>query len=148
MCIAGLILLFIVFGISSCSKTGADCFTSTGEVTREARHVDDFDTIIANENVDIIITQDTVNSLEVEGNTHLLDPVESGPTTLHRTSEHSDYLFGQLHTQSTDFSIGSPVETVVANQGGPDVSTASLQIHRNLNALEFLQSLHGHSRKL
>ncbi|MCX6245495.1 MAG: DUF2807 domain-containing protein [Bacteroidetes bacterium] len=69
---AGLVISAMVIGISSCSKTGADCFTSTGEVTREARHVDDFDTIIANENVDIVITQDTVNSLEVEAGTNII----------------------------------------------------------------------------
>ena len=75
--VAGLIVLSIVFGISSCSKPGADCFTNTGEITRESRYVEDFDTIIANENVDIILTQDSVNSLEVEAGKNIIHGIKT-----------------------------------------------------------------------
>ena len=61
-----LILLGMWSGISSCRKSGSDCFTSTGSVIKQARIISDFDTIIANQNVDIILTQDTVNSVVVE----------------------------------------------------------------------------------
>jgi len=63
--IAGLILLAAVSSISSCKKTG-DCFKSTGNVIQQTRSIADFDTIIARENVDIILTQDSVNSVVVE----------------------------------------------------------------------------------
>ena len=66
ICLAGLILLAVFLGIFSCKKSGADCFTSSGTVIKEARIVTDFDTIIARENIDIILTQDTVNSVVVE----------------------------------------------------------------------------------
>jgi hypothetical protein len=69
---AGLAVLAIV---SSCSKSGPDCFTSTGSITRESRHADDFDTIVANNNVDIILTQDTVNSVEVEAGKNIIDGI-------------------------------------------------------------------------
>jgi predicted small secreted protein len=42
------ILIAVASVISSCNKSGADCFTSTGTVIKEAAdHVSDFDTIIA-----------------------------------------------------------------------------------------------------
>jgi len=76
-CIGGVIVLAIIFGSSSCSKSGADCFTNTGPVTRESRHVEDFDTIIARENVDIILTQDSANSLEVEAGRNILSGIKT-----------------------------------------------------------------------
>jgi hypothetical protein len=71
-CLPGLFALLLATGISSCSKTGAGCFSGTGSITTETRPVEDFDTIIANQNVDIILTQDSVNTLEVEAGSNLL----------------------------------------------------------------------------
>ena len=74
--LAGLILWALVSGISSCQKSG-DCFKSTGSIIKETRIINDFDTIIARENVDIILTQDTVNSVVVEAGEKII----SGITT-------------------------------------------------------------------
>ena len=72
----GMILLALVTGFSSCSKSG-DCFKGTGNVIKETRIVSDFDTLVAGENIDIILTQDTVNSVVVEAGEKII----SGITT-------------------------------------------------------------------
>jgi len=66
-----------VSGIFSCKKSGADCFTSTGTVIKEARIISDFDTIFARENVDIILTQDTVNSVVVEAGEKIIAGIKT-----------------------------------------------------------------------
>jgi hypothetical protein len=76
-CLAGLILLAMLEGIFSCKKSGEDCFTSTGSIIRQVRVVTDFDTIIARENVDIILTQDTVNSVEVEAGEKIIGGIKT-----------------------------------------------------------------------
>ena len=76
-CLAGLILLAMLQGIFSCKKSGEDCFTSTGSIIRQVRVVTDFDTIIARENVDIILTQDTVNSVEVEAGEKIIGGIKT-----------------------------------------------------------------------
>jgi len=74
--LSGLILWALISGISSCQKSG-DCFKSTGSIIKESRIISDFDTIIARENADIILTQDTVNSVVVEAGEKII----SGITT-------------------------------------------------------------------
>ncbi len=77
ICLSGMILLVVFAGISSCKKSGADCFTSTGNVIKQVRMVDDFDTIIARENVDIILTQDSVNSIVVEAGEKIIGGIKT-----------------------------------------------------------------------
>jgi hypothetical protein len=71
-----LILLALSSVISSCNKLG-DCFTSTGNVIKQPRLITDFDTIIARENVDIILTQDSVNSIVVEAGENIIDGIKT-----------------------------------------------------------------------
>jgi hypothetical protein len=76
-CVALLVLLAVLSAIISCNKSGADCFTSTGTIIRQSRPVSDFDTIIARENVDIILTQDSVNSVVVEAGENIIDGIKT-----------------------------------------------------------------------
>jgi hypothetical protein len=76
-CLVGLILLAVLSGISSCKKSGTDCFISTGKIIKQERIVTDFDTIIARENVDIILTQDTVNSVVVEAGEKIIGGIKT-----------------------------------------------------------------------
>jgi hypothetical protein len=76
-CLSGLILLALFSGISSCKKSGGDCFTGTGKIIKEARMVSDFDSIIARENVDIILTQDTINSVVVEAGEKIIGGIKT-----------------------------------------------------------------------
>jgi Putative auto-transporter adhesin, head GIN domain len=75
--LAGLILLATVTCVTSCKKSGADCFTSTGTVIKQVRIVSDFDTILARENVDIILTQDTVNNVVVEAGEKIIGGIKT-----------------------------------------------------------------------
>ncbi len=77
LCLAVLILLAMLSVITSCNKSGADCFTSTGTIIRQPRPISDFDTIIARENVDIILTQDSVNSIVVEAGENIIDGIKT-----------------------------------------------------------------------
>lgn len=70
-------LLIVIPVIISCNKSGADCFTSTGTIIRQTRSVSDFDTIVARENVDIILTQDSVNSVIVEAGEKIIDGIKT-----------------------------------------------------------------------
>ncbi len=74
-CGACLVFLLLLAGISSCNKSGADCFTSTGAIVSQMREAADFDTIIAKENVDIVLTQDSVNSIMVEAGKNIVDGI-------------------------------------------------------------------------
>jgi len=77
ICLSVLVLLAVLSGSSSCKKSGTDCFTSTGTIIRQARIATDFDTIIARENVDIILTQDTVNSIVVEAGENIIGGIKT-----------------------------------------------------------------------
>ncbi|MGA3012679.1 MAG: head GIN domain-containing protein [Bacteroidales bacterium] len=66
--------------LSSCNKSGGDCFTSSGTIIQQIRPVTDFDTIIARENVDIILTQDSVNSIVVEAGQNIIDGIKTNIT--------------------------------------------------------------------
>jgi hypothetical protein len=72
--LAGLIVLAIFAGISSCKKSG-DCFKSTGNIIQQSRSITDFDTILAKENVDIVLTQDSVNGVVVEAGEKIIDGI-------------------------------------------------------------------------
>ena len=68
------LLPVIIPGIISCSKS-SDCFTSTGKVIRQTRNIPDFDSIVAEQNVDIILTQDTLNSVVVEAGEKIINGI-------------------------------------------------------------------------
>ena len=71
------LVLLLVSGTFSCGKSGGDCFKSSGETITETRNVTDFNTIILSENTDVILTQDTLNSVTVEAGKNII----SGITT-------------------------------------------------------------------
>lgn len=75
----GVTVLLVVLS-TSCKKPG-DCFTSTGTVIRQTRIVPDFDTIVARENVDIILTQDSVNSVVVEAGEKIIGGIRTDNTS-------------------------------------------------------------------
>jgi hypothetical protein len=72
---AAMIALAFLSAVSSCKKSGTNCFTNTGDIITESRPVSDFDTIIARENADIILTQDSINSIEVEAGRNIINGI-------------------------------------------------------------------------
>jgi len=67
----------IVSGLVSCKKSGTDCFTSTGKIARELRSTEEFDSIDLEDNVNLIIRQDTAFRIEAEAGQNLLDGIDT-----------------------------------------------------------------------
>lgn len=58
--------------LSGCGKSDGSCITNAGEVTREPRTIQDFDTINVADHVDLIIIPDSVNRIEVEAGKNVI----------------------------------------------------------------------------
>lgn len=70
------IFFFIV--ISSCKKENrCDCFKGTGKVITEIRTPADFTRIDLHDNINLIITQDSINKISVEGGEKLLPNLQT-----------------------------------------------------------------------
>ncbi|MEO8085409.1 MAG: head GIN domain-containing protein [Bacteroidota bacterium] len=68
-----LVLLF-----ACCSKeNGCDCVKSTGPIVTEKRSIGEFDRIEVRKNVIVTLVQDTINYVEVEAGSHLIDLVKT-----------------------------------------------------------------------
>ncbi|MBX7183150.1 MAG: DUF2807 domain-containing protein [Bacteroidia bacterium] len=67
----------LILGISSCKDTVEDCFKSTGSIAREERFVSDFDSIRLEDNVNIILIQDTLNKVIIEAGENLIPKIRS-----------------------------------------------------------------------
>ena len=75
--VSGIYFLLIIF-LSGCEKDHLfDCLKSTGSMMMESRPVSDFSRLDVFNNVDVVITQDSVNSIVVEAGNHII----SGITT-------------------------------------------------------------------
>jgi len=95
------LLSVIVPFIISCSKS-SDCFTSTGKVIKQTRNIPNFDSIVAEQNVDIILTQDTINSVVVEAGENII----KGITT---TFQDGKLIIGNTNTCNWVRSYDSPL---------------------------------------
>lgn len=74
--ILSLVVLSIVF--SACKKENMfDCFMKAGSNTTEIRNVAYFDQIFLYDNVNLIITQDTINEVMIEGGKNLLKKIRT-----------------------------------------------------------------------
>jgi hypothetical protein len=74
------ILVLISLGVVmtchfSCKKSGTNCFTNSGQVVREIRGVSGFDSIDLEDNVNLILKDDSVFKIEVEAGKNLLDGI-------------------------------------------------------------------------
>lgn len=64
---------FLLLLIISCDKDHlSDCLKSTGSVVSEVRSVSDFNRLDVYNNVNVIITQDSINSIAVEAGKHII----------------------------------------------------------------------------
>lgn len=70
-------LVIILLGMSSCKKSGTNCFTTTGKIEKETRSSAEFDSIELENNVNLILRQDSVFKVEVEAGKNLLDGIET-----------------------------------------------------------------------
>ncbi len=73
-----LAILTTVIIFSSCKKENiCDCLKSTGDIMTEKRPVTDFTDISVNNNCQVIITQDTMNSITVEAGENLMSNIKT-----------------------------------------------------------------------
>lgn len=72
----GFVLVTLSFALNSCSKTDPlDCFKATGDDITENRNSGEFNKIILRDNVNLIITQDTINKITVTAGDKIIDKV-------------------------------------------------------------------------
>jgi len=70
-------IILIVVVLCSCKKGNKwDCLNSTGEIIMEERAVTDFNEIRISDNINVILTQDTVNKVVMEAGENLLEKIE------------------------------------------------------------------------
>ena len=83
-------VLGFCISISSCNKVG-DCFKSTGKIVVSERSVSAFDSIKVEDNVEVILIQDSVYRVIIESGEHLQSEIVSEVSNgrLHLTNDNS-----------------------------------------------------------
>jgi hypothetical protein len=71
------LLAISLFFISCRKENFCDCIKSTGDIVKERRTVSDFTSLEVHKNIYVTITQDTINSVEVEAGENLLSLIET-----------------------------------------------------------------------
>lgn len=71
-------LLIIITSFFSCKKESkCDCLKGTGDIVLEERSIGTFENIILNDNINLVIRQDTFYSCTVEAGVNLLSKIET-----------------------------------------------------------------------
>lgn len=66
-------VLVLIMVTTACKKEHClDCFKGTGEIVTEERVLGDFGKIILYDRINLNITQDTINSVSIEGGAHII----------------------------------------------------------------------------
>ncbi len=84
-------LLLMMLFIPACNKNGGECISNTGKIITQERQVGDFDSISMNDNVNLILTQDTLNRVKVEAGENIIQGI---------TTHVTDHLL-VIHNQNT-----------------------------------------------
>ncbi|MDD5570741.1 MAG: DUF2807 domain-containing protein [Bacteroidales bacterium] len=73
-----LLILFLFTFFLSCKKENrCDCFKGTGSIVKESREAGDFYSVKVYDNINLILTQDTVNKIIVEAGENLLSNIKT-----------------------------------------------------------------------
>ena len=70
-------LALLLSGLSACKKSGTNCISNTGKITRETRIVSEFDSIDLADDVNLILSEDSIFKVEVEAGQNILDGIET-----------------------------------------------------------------------
>ncbi len=137
-----LLLLMLPVFIASCEKENmCDCMKSTGPIVTERRSLDSFHRIEVRKNVIVTLYQDTVEYVEVEAGSHLIDLVETEVnngvlliTNLNKCNWVRSYdieIHARVHLKNIDY---------IDHYGSEEISSADtlhidyLDIRQNNNA--------------
>lgn len=66
-----------------CKKSGTNCFNSAGKIISEVRELAPFDSITMNDNVNVILTYDSINTLVVEAGENLMSGIKTEVSNRH-----------------------------------------------------------------
>ena len=72
-CLISIVILMSF--LQACNKQEGTCITNTGTIIVQDRQVGDFDSISMNDNVNLILTQDTVNKVKVEAGQNIIQGI-------------------------------------------------------------------------
>ena len=72
-----ILLFFISITFFSCKKNTGDCFTNTGKIITENRTSKDFHLISLNDNINLILTQDSLNTVIVEAGENIINSIKT-----------------------------------------------------------------------
>jgi len=67
-------IIWAILGLTACNKS-ENCFTSSGELTRDTLTVTSFDSIYLFDNVTLVLTQDSINRVCVEAGKNIISGI-------------------------------------------------------------------------
>jgi hypothetical protein len=70
-------LVPVLLLFQSCAKEEGHCLTNSGPIVKQQRHISDFDTIALYDYVNLILTQDTFNSVSVEAGQNIISGIST-----------------------------------------------------------------------
>jgi len=68
------LMILVILGLTACNKS-ENCFTSSGELTRDTLTVTSFDSIYLFDNVTLVLTQDSINRVVVEAGKNIISGI-------------------------------------------------------------------------
>ena len=151
-------ILFILISVNfiSCKKDLGDCFTSTGKIIQEERSVQEFNYVSLNDNINLILTQDTVNKLIVEAGENIIENIitefDKGHLTISNTmscnwvrsySKDINIYLSTISFDSLNYnSAGNVISTNTLNADSINIAvwegsgTIDIDVETNLSRLE------------
>ena len=121
---------FLLLVIPGCGKTGIDCFTNTGEITQEERFVDEFDSIVLNNNVNLFISKDSISKIVVEAGKNILPNIIT-------TVENKQLTIGNENRCNWVRSYSKPINVYISTPYLYKIYYNSSGDITSLNTLEF-----------
>jgi hypothetical protein len=120
-------LVLIVF-LHSCKKENScDCFKSTGSIVTEKREITGFDRIIAEDNINVFIIQDTVFEVKVEAGNNLISNIQTellGSTLILRNKNTCNWV--RSYDQPFNVYLRMPVIKYVTSDGTGDIKSLNV----------------------
>ena len=121
---------FLLLVISGCGKTGIDCITNTGEIITEERSVDEFDSIVLNNNVNLFISKDSISKVVVEAGKNILPNIIT-------TVENKQLTIGNENRCNWVRSYSKPINVYISTPYLYKIYYNSSGDITSLNTLEF-----------
>ncbi|MEI7980779.1 MAG: DUF2807 domain-containing protein [Bacteroidota bacterium] len=97
-------LVILISGFTACNK-GQNCLTNTGKINIDGRVVGEFDSIYLNDNVNLILTQDTINKVSVEAGENIISGITTVVNEHHQLIIHNENSCNWLRNYSDPVNV-------------------------------------------